>query len=86
MEFSAQHVQNFYRPPELLCAVICCANPPPPPSHHHLSPTLRGISGLSGQEEQGRAPPPHTYHFGQFEAAAVDLEDGLKFGGHEYDG
>ncbi len=53
---------------------------PPPP---HLSPHLAYHFtcmrlDLSGLEEQGRAPPPlHTYPFGQFEAAAVDLEDGL---------
>jgi hypothetical protein len=70
------------------CVLLSVVHSPPLP--HHLSPTLPPTSPARGRvirtRGTGESPPPHPYPFGQFEAAAVDLEDGLKFGGHEYDG
>jgi hypothetical protein len=61
----------------LFCAVICCAQPSPPLSPHLAHHFTCPRPGLSVLEEQGRAPSPYPYPFGQFEGAAVDLEDGL---------
>jgi hypothetical protein len=50
---------------------------------HHFTCLRLCLSGLEGQ---GRAPPPHTpTPMDNSEAAAADLEDSLKLGGHEYD-
>jgi hypothetical protein len=63
----------------LLCAVVVHSPPPPPqpslphPARHFTCPR----PGLSGLEEQGRAPPHTLTPFEQFEAAVADLKDGL---------
>jgi hypothetical protein len=61
------------------CVLLSIVHSPPPP--HHLSPTLRHFTclrpGLSGLEEQGRAPSHTLTPFGRFEAGTADLEDGL---------
>jgi hypothetical protein len=63
------------------CVLLSDVSSPPPFPHlaHHFTCTRPGLSGLEGQ---GRPTP---LPFGQFEAAAVDLEDGLYFGGRECD-